>query len=230
MKINTALILCAGYGKRLNPLTLKKPKPLITINNITLLENAINLLNKLNIENIKLNTFYLEEQIKDFISNYKFKSKIEIIRDGDEILDTGGGTYNLIKSSKDNDFLVLNSDTIWNLNYVKTIKEMEEFYFKNKIMNLLMVVNKNKSFDKRFKGDFELNDNKLFRKMENNYIYTGCQIINKKLFNEVDNISFSISKVWNKQIKDKILYGYESSENFIHLTDLEIYNKLIKNQ
>ena len=44
MKINTALILCAGYGKRLNPLTLKKPKPLIEVNNITLLENTINLI------------------------------------------------------------------------------------------------------------------------------------------------------------------------------------------
>ena len=48
MKINTALILCAGYGKRLNPLTLKKPKPLIEVNNITLLENTINLIKKLN--------------------------------------------------------------------------------------------------------------------------------------------------------------------------------------
>ena len=45
MKINTALILCAGYGKRLNPLTLKKPKPLLKINEITLLENCINLIN-----------------------------------------------------------------------------------------------------------------------------------------------------------------------------------------
>ena len=230
MKINTALILCAGYGKRLQPLTLKKPKPLITIKNLTLLENTINLSEKLEIQNIKLNTYYLQDQIIDFISKHKLKSKIEIIKDGSEILDTGGGILNLIKSSSDDDVLVLNPDTIWSSNYVKTIQKMTEFYFKNKINNLLMVVNKAKSFDKRFKGDFELNSYKLFREKENNYIYTGCQIINKNLFNDIKDISFSISKIWNKQINSQALYGYESLDNFIHLTDLEIYNRLTKDQ
>ena len=71
MKINTALILCAGFGKRLNPITLKIPKPLIKINEITLLENSINFLEKLEIKNIKINTFYLHEKINDFILSYK---------------------------------------------------------------------------------------------------------------------------------------------------------------
>ena len=70
MKINTALILCAGYGKRLNPITLKIPKPLIEINEMTLLENSINFLVKLEVKNIKINTFYLDEKIRDFILNY----------------------------------------------------------------------------------------------------------------------------------------------------------------
>ena len=96
MKINTALILCAGYGKRLNPITLKIPKPLIQINEITLLENSINFLEKLEIEKIKINTYFLHNQIQDFILNYKSNLKIEILNDGDEILDTGGGILNLI--------------------------------------------------------------------------------------------------------------------------------------
>ena len=89
MKINTALILCAGYGKRLNPITLNIPKPLIEINEITLLENSINFLEKLEVKNIKINTFYLHEKIRDFIFNYKSNLKIEIINDGNQILDTG---------------------------------------------------------------------------------------------------------------------------------------------
>ncbi len=71
MKINTAFIMCAGYGKRLNPLTLKIPKPLLEINDLTLLENTINLIKNLNIEKIKLNTFYLKEKIEYFIKKKK---------------------------------------------------------------------------------------------------------------------------------------------------------------
>ena len=229
MKINTALILCAGFGKRLNPLTIQKPKPLLEVNDITLLENTINLIKNLNISNIKINSFHLKNQIKNFVSKKKFNLNIEIIEDGNVILDTGGGILNLIKESKEKNFIVFNPDTVWNLNYTKTIKEMQNFYFENQIQNLLMVVEKNKSFDKRFKGDFELKINQLSKEKINNYIFTGCQIINKDLFSSFKNTAFSISKIWDDLIKDNKLYGFESLNEFVHVTDLEIYNKLVKN-
>ena len=228
MKINTALILCAGYGKRLNPITLKIPKPLIEINEITLLENSINFLEKLEIENIKINTYYLHNQIQDFILNYKSNSKIEILNDGNEILDTGGGILNLINSSDENDFIVLNPDTVWGDNYLKTTINMMDYYFQKKVKNLLMIVNKENSFDERMRGDFSLSNEKLLKNKENNFIYTGLQIINKSLFENEKVVPFSVTKVWDRSIKNKMLYGFESKEQFIHLTDLEIYNKLVK--
>ena len=228
MKIDHAAILAGGLGKRLGKITKKTPKPLIKINNITLLDNTLNLIENLGIKKVKINTFYLQEQIINFISNHRLKSYIEIIQDGDEILDTGGGIYNLIKSSNENDFIVFNPDTIWDKNYLDTINKMEEFYNNNNIKNLLMVVNKSRSFDTRFKGDFELKENKLNKSNKNNYIYTGFQILNKNLFKEVEDSSFSISKIWDNQLKQRLLYGYESKVNFVHLTDLEIYNKLSK--
>ena len=228
MKIKTALILCAGYGVRLNPISLKIPKPLIQINNITLLDNTLNIIEYLGIKKIKINTFYLQDQIINFIYNHRLKSCIEIIKDGDKILDTGGGIFNLIKSSNEKDFIVFNPDTIWDKNYLDIINKMEEFYNNKNIQNLLMVVNKSRSFDTRFKGDFELNKNKLNKSKINNYIYTGCQILNKNLFKEIKDSSFSISKIWENQLEQNLLYGYESKANFNPLTDLEIYNKLSK--
>ena len=228
MKINTALILCAGYGKRLNPITLKIPKPLIEINEITLLENSINFLEKLEIENIKINTYYLHNQIQDFILNYKSNSKIEILNDGNEILDTGGGILNLINRSDENDFIVLNPDTVWGDNYLKTTINMMDYYFQKKVKNLLMIVNKENSFDERMRGDFSLSNEMLLKNKENNFIYTGLQIINKSLFKNEKVMSFSVTKIWDEAIKNKMLYGFESKEQFIHLTDLEIYNKLVK--
>jgi len=229
MKINTALILCAGYGKRLNPLTLTKPKPLIEVNNITLLENTINLIKKLNIKKIKINTFYLKNKIENFILKKDFDLDIEVINDGDQILDTGGGILNLVENSNENDFIVFNPDTIWNSKYLQTIKEMENFYFNNEVQNILMVVNKQISYDKNLKGDFSFKLNKLLNYEDRNYIFTGCQIINKNLFSNYKNTSFSISKIWNELINDQKLYGFESLNEFTHITNLEIYNKLIKN-
>ena len=227
-KIKTALVLCAGYGKRLRPLTDKMPKPLLKIRNITLLENTLNLIKNLDIENVLINTFYLKEQIKDFININKFDLNIKIIEENEIILDTGGGIYNMIKNSGVNNFITFNPDTFWSKEYVDEIKSMEVFYFSKKIKNILMVVNKNLSFDKNLNGDFSLLENQLNKQKLNQYIFTGCQIINKKLFSSVKNKSFSILQIWNDLIKENKLYGYESKNKFYHVTDLEIYNKLLK--
>ena len=228
MNIETALILCAGYGKRLNPLTLKIPKPLLKINNTTLLENTIKLIKNLEIKKIKINTFYLQEEIKKFIKEKNFEIEIEVISDGDKILDTGGGILNMIKSTNEQDFLVFNPDTIWNLNYLTLINQMKNFYFSKNKETILLVVKKNLSFDKNLKGDFTLSENLLKKKKENNYIYTGCQIINRKVFSSSINKNFSILQIWNSLIKDKKLYGFKSDNEFLHVTNLEVYNNLLK--
>ena len=230
MKINTALILCAGHGKRLNPLTLTLPKPLLKVDEITLLENCINLIQSLRIEKVIINTFYLKEKITDFISVKKFNLDITIINDGKTILNTGGGILNMMNSSNESDFLTLNPDTLWNKDYVETIQSMEKFYFSNQIKNILLLVNKNLSFDKKLKGDFNLLENKIKKDDQNDLIYTGCQMINKDLFKSYAVKNFSISDIWKELVSKNKLYGYESLVKFYHLTDLEIYKELLKNK
>jgi MurNAc alpha-1-phosphate uridylyltransferase len=230
MKINTALILCAGYGKRLNPLTLEKPKPLLKINEITLLENCINFIKFLGIKKVIVNTFYLNKEIENFISVKKFNLDIKIINDGKEILNTGGGILNMINSSNEADFMTLNPDTVWDKNYADVVQNMEKFYFSNNIKNILLLANKNLSFDKDLKGDFNLVDNKIKKDHQNDLIYTGCQIINKSLFESYSVSNFSISEVWNELIAKHKLYGFESSEEFYHLTNLKVYEYLLKNK
>ena len=230
MTINTALVLCAGYGKRLNPLTLSEPKPLLKINETTLLENCINLIEALGIKKVIINTFYLKSKIEDFLTTKNFNLDIKIINDGKVILNTGGGILNMINSSSESDFLTFNPDTVWNENYTKHIKDMEKFYFFNQIKNILLLVNKNFSFDKKLKGDFNLIKNKIIKDDQNKLIYTGCQIINKDLFKSHIIKNFSISEIWNELIYKNELYGYESKESFYHLTSLEVYKKLLKNK
>ena len=226
MKIKTALILCAGYGKRLSPITNDIPKPLLKVNNVNLLDNTLNFIKSIGITKIKINTYYLGDQISDYIKHQGYPLNIDIINDGEKILNTGGGIYNLIKDEKEENFLTFNPDTLWNTKYVETLDNMQKYYFNNKIKNLLMVVKKNRSFDTRFKGDFTLNDYKLTKESKNDFIYTGCQIINKKIFNNINKNIFSMSDIWNELLSENELYGFESSNDFLHITDVEIFNKL----
>jgi len=226
MKINTALILCAGYGKRLNPITLDVPKPLLEINNVTMLEKSIQLIKNLGIKKILINTFYLKDHFLKFLKDKNFDIDIKIIEDGKEILDTGGGILNLINHSNENDFIIFNPDTIWTKEHLIEVEKMEEFYFSKNLNNILLLVNKNLSFDKNLKGDFNLENNLIDKELDKNYVYTGCQILSKKLFLNETIKKFSISKIWHELIDSRVLYGYESKQNFYHLTNLEIFKKL----
>ena len=226
MKIKSALILCAGYGKRLQPITNDIPKPLLKIKNINLLDNTLKFIQSLGINNIKINTFYLGEKIKNFVESKNYPLNIDIVNDGEKILDTGGGIYNLIKDDKEENFLTFNPDTLWNSKDIEIVENMQKYYFKNKIKNLLMVVKKNKSFDTRFKGDFTLKNYKLSKDINNDFIYTGCQIFNKKIFNNINKKIFSMTEIWNQLLIEKELYGFESSNKFLHITDIEIFKKL----
>ena len=226
MRINTSLILCAGYGKRLNPLTLKTPKPLLKLQNLTMLERCINLNLKLGIKKIFLNKYHLGDQIDNFLKDKNFQIEIEAINDGKEILDTGGGILNMIKKSTDSNFLIFNPDTLWSENYISEIIEMQNFYFSKKLNNILLVVNKGLSFDKNFKGDFQLKDYNLRKNKPNDFIYIGCQILSRNLFEKFKTHNFPISSIWSRLLKENKLNGFESFSKFNHLTNLEIFKKL----
>jgi|TARA_B110000037_G_scaffold209397_1_gene258503 MurNAc alpha-1-phosphate uridylyltransferase len=226
MRINTALILCAGFGKRLNPLTLDTPKPLIKLNNISVLETCIDLIESLGINEIFLNTFYLKDQIHNFINEKKFKSKIKIIDDGKSILNTGGGIKNMLLHTSEDNVFIFNPDTIWKKKYSEAIVEMEKIYFSKKLKNILLLVKKELSFDKNLNGDFDLKDNLIIKNNNRKFIYTGCQILNKKLLSDHETENFSINNIWNNLIVKKELYGYETNNDFYHLTDLETFKKL----
>ena len=225
--ITQAMILCAGFGKRLNPLTLELPKPLLPIGKETLLSNTINFLIHFKIKKIVINVHYLGDQIIEYVNKRNFKTKITIVKEKDKILDTGGGILNAINHF-DESFLCINPDTIWNVNYAKELKKMENNFFLNKKECSLLVVNKIKSFDRMMKGDFNLEGDLVTKKKNEDlkYIFTGLQIISPKAFLNIKDEVFSINKVWNQLIQKKKLHAIESNINFHHISNIDIYKKL----
>ena len=225
MSIKHGMILAAGLGRRMQPLTLKTPKPLLAINNLTLLERAINLLISHGVQEISINVHYLPEQIQSFISKKKYKAKITISNEEDLLLDTGGGVLKGTQNFEDNPFFVINPDTVWSKHYVEELKTLEEIYFKYNKPTLLLV-HKKLSIDPSFKGDFNLNNEKISKDSENQFIFTGLQIINRSVFKNEQSQVFSLNKVWDKLIKDKKLLGLESNQKFYHLNTFDMYSKI----
>ncbi len=225
MNIKRAMILAAGLGKRMQPLTLKTPKPLLEINNLTLLERAINLLINHGVQEISINVHYLPDQIQSFINKKKYQVKISISNEENLLLDTGGGVLKGSQNFEDNPFFVINPDTVWSKHYLEELKALEEIYFKSNKPTLLLV-NKKLSIDPSFEGDFNLYNEKISKDDENQFIFTGLQIINRRVFTGEKSEVFSMNKVWNKLIKDKNLLGLESNQKFYHLNTSDMYKKI----
>ena len=225
MKIKRAMILAAGLGTRMKPLTLKIPKPLLKIGNKNLLERSINLLENHGVEQIIINVHHLADQIENFISNLKLKVKITISDEKDLLLDTGGGVKKGTKVFEKKPFFVINPDTLWSKKYLEEMKSLEKIYFENK-KPCLLLVNKKLSLDTSFKGDFNLNNNVVSKDANNNFIFTGLQLIERNHLVSNDKKIFSMNEVWNKLINENSLYGLESNQKFYHLNSEEMYTKI----
>ena len=225
MQIKKAMILAAGYGKRMLPLTETTPKPLIRIGPKNLLERSIELLIKIGVKEIVLNIHHLSNEIVKFIKEKNYEVSIDLIKE-EKLLDTGGGIFNATKQFNNEPFFVLNPDTIWNKNYYEELKVLENFYLTNK-KPVLLLVNKSKSYDKSFKGDFSFTSHQIIsREKNNNYIFTGAQIINRSIFSEVKENFFSMNLIWDQLIQKQILLAQESNQTFFHVNNLSIFKEL----
>jgi len=106
----------------------------------------------------------------------------------------------------------------------------KEFFINKKNKCFLLVVNKNKSFDQSFEGDFNLENNLISRKDKENlkYIYTGIQILTPNVFDHLDLKVFSINKIWDRLIQNGNLFGMVSNINFLHVSTLNVYKRLLE--
>jgi N-acetyl-alpha-D-muramate 1-phosphate uridylyltransferase len=224
MKIKQGMILAAGLGERMQPITLKTPKPLIQVGNKNLLHRAIELLINHGVDEIAINVHHLADQIKDFINKKKYKVKIIIFHEQGTLLNTGGGILNATKSFKE-PFVVINPDTLWSNAYSSELSDLEDLYFQHKKACLLLV-NKNLSFDSSFNGDFNLKQGIVSRDNSNELIFTGLQILDHSVFNSIKDKIFSMNNIWNNLISNKFLIGIESKQKFYHLNTKEMLDKI----
>jgi len=230
----TAMVLAAGLGTRMRPMTLTKPKPLQTVGGQTMLDQALDKLVEAGIERAVVNTFYLAEQIEAHLSNRK---DIEIIISReDELLDTGGGIAKVLHHFDGKPFFSLNADLPWIDGDEPSLSRMINKWNPEimDVLLLLMRTDKARGFDSS-KGDFALEqDGRAWRKnlpAPRPYVCIGAQILKPELFANPPAKAFSNNIVWNAAEEKGRLYGTEHLGTCYHVgtpEDWQAANELLK--
>ena len=170
-----AMILAAGFGKRLGHLTQSTPKPLIKVKGQPLIKYHISKLLAADYSQIVINTHYLSDEIINYVKN-EFNNDPRIIFSIEkEILGTGGGIKKALHHFGNDDFLVLNSDIYSDLDYK---------YFKSFTSPTLFAV------ETKNQGDFNIKNSKVCLETTKNYTWMGFSVVNAEVFNHVAHIKF----------------------------------------
>ena len=221
----SGMILAAGFGKRMLPLTRNKPKSLIEINGLTLLGNSINFLKKLGCKEIIINTHYKHSQIQNLINTSYDNKNIKLVYE-EEILDTGGGVKNATSFFANDNILVINSDIYWQEKNLIDAKLIIKSYAKNNNMHLLLS-KKNKSFGlNKSTGDFIIKSGKVYRFNEGDEIiyYSGLQMLHTDHLKNFTNKKFSFNDVWDYLINKESLFGNIMDSDWYHVGDISGLN------
>ena len=218
----SGMILAAGFGKRMMPLTKNLPKPLININGVTLLDNSINFLKRLGCKQIIINTHYKHSLINESIKKREDNKMIKLVYE-QEILDTGGGVKNIIPYVNNENLIIINSDVFWQKENDYDAQLLIKNFLQKKLLSLLLV-NKKKTFGlNRNTGDFYLKNNKIFRYKKGNpvYFYSGFQILPISIFDFFPNKIFSFNDIWNYLIDEKKICGAMMNYCWYHVGDIQ---------
>lgn len=227
--INQAMIFAAGLGKRMLPLTHSIPKPLVKVNNYSLLENSIEKLLKLNFDKIVVNSFHLSNQIID--TTRRFGSRVEVVIE-ETLLETGGGLLNcLIKRKLNKKFpvILINGDVYWeDINY-SSISKLLEKWDKEKMDIIMCMKEKKLFFGYEGNGDYDLLDNREYSQLINtknpDFVFTGLQIISPKIIGNEKKI-FSLKEVIDKSIEKGKVFGINDKNPWFHVGTVDSIEKI----
>ena len=229
MKITQVLILAAGEGLRMRPLTNNQPKPLIKVNGVSMLDRILKKLEELpQITKIVVNGFYLADKLENHLKSLN-NPKI-IFSNETSKLETGGGLLQALKFFDENQpIIIINGDIIWQNNDV--LQSMLNNFDLGKMDILLGLKDKNSFLGYDGNGDFNLKNGEVTKDKINNFVYTGIQIFNLAILkkHKLPEPPFSLNYFFSDLSKIK---GTELSGNFFHIGTpeaLESFSKLIPN-
>ena len=209
---DTAMVMAAGLGTRMLPLTANRPKPLIEVGGKKLIDYMIEHLADAGIEKAVVNVHYLPDQVEAYLSTRQHPS-VTFSDERDLLLETGGGMVKAWRSGLLPDpFYCLNSDNIWIDGPRNTLLDLSDAWDAARMDALLLLVPRERAFEHRGKGDFHLEaDGRLRRRARDEdsapYIFIGAQIASHRLLRDAPEGPFSTNVLWDRALAEGRLYG-----------------------
>jgi MurNAc alpha-1-phosphate uridylyltransferase len=208
----TAMVLAAGLGKRMRPLTATRPKPLVEVAGKTLLDHTLDRLRAAGVEKAVVNVHYLADALEAHVRNYAQDIEITISDERTQLLETGGGLVKALPLIDADPFLVVNSDNLWVDGPLDSLRLLAASWDESRMDALLLLVPLARAHCHKGQGDFHMSASGQLRRRKPGgvapFVFTGIQIVSKRLLGgELPDGPFSTNILWDRAIAAGRLYG-----------------------
>lgn len=219
-KVTRAMVMAAGLGTRMRPLTNDRPKPLVEVRGKALIDHAIDRLVVAGVTMIVVNAHYMADMLKAHLARRK-DVEIRVSDEHDELLGTGGGILRALPNFEDEPFFVHNSDSVWVEGLGHALDRMQERWNADEMDALLLMASMVTALGFEGTGDFNMDSQGHLSRVPpqrvSPYAYPGVQIVHPRLFEHAKEASFSTNRLWDIAIENGRLYGLRLDGVWIHV-------------
>ena len=207
----TAMIMAAGLGKRMRPLTATKPKPLIEVNGKALLDHVLERLHVAGVKKVVVNVHYLADALEAHLASRAHGLEVAISDERNLLMETGGGLVKAEPLIDCDPFLALNSDNLWLDGPADTIKLLASQWDDAEMDALLLLVPQARALGHKGLGDFHMDRAGRIRRRERSrvapFVFTGIQMVSKRLLRDAPDGPFSTNLLWDRAIGEGRAFG-----------------------
>lgn len=210
-KVETAMIMAAGLGKRMRPLTETRPKPLVEVAGKAMIDHCFEKLVEVGIGKAVVNVHYLADMMEAHLAALPYSIEIRVSDEREQLLETGGGLVKAESLIDEEKFFCINSDNLWTDGPANSLDQLAQSWDEEKMDALLLLVPRTSAHNYQGTGDFHLDDeNRISRKLPDQQaplIFSGIQLISKRLLRDAPTGPFSTNIFWERAIGEGRLFG-----------------------
>lgn len=207
----TAMIMAAGLGKRMRPLTATRPKPLIEVGGKTLLDHVLERLRTAGVRKVVVNVHYFADALEAHLASRDHGLEVVISDERDLLMETGGGLVRAAPLIDTDPFLALNSDNLWIDGPADTLRLLASQWDDARMDALLLLVPQARALNHNGMGDFHMGSTGRLRRRERShvapFVFTGIQIASKRLLRDAPEGPFSTNILWDRAIEEGRCFG-----------------------